>query len=77
MKSSEFWDAVDAVFGPRLGRSYAADMYLPGVAGTCVEALERGVPPLEVWHALVEETGAGEAAKWIHRLDEKVRRSLL
>ena len=33
VKSSEFWDAVDAVFGPRLGRSYAADMYLPGVAG--------------------------------------------
>lgn len=65
------------MFGPGLGRSYAKDIYLPAVSGTCVEALERGVPPVDVWHSLVEEMGAGDAAKWIHRLDENARRAFL
>lgn len=76
MKSSEFWDAVDTVFGSTLGRSYTRDIYLPAFGGTCLDALERGAEPLDVWHALVDETGAGDAVKWIHRLDEKARRAL-
>ncbi len=76
MKASEFWEAVDAVYGPALGRSYVSDLHIPGIGGTCAEALERGSAPLEVWHALVEETGAGEQAKWFHRLDAKQRRGL-
>ncbi|ENO19237.1 DUF3046 domain-containing protein [Schaalia cardiffensis] len=76
MKTSEFWDAVDSVFGPTLGRSYAADLYLPAISGTCLEALEAGLAPQRVWEALVDETGVGESCKWFHRLDAKAKRSL-
>ena len=76
MKSSEFWEAVDSVFGPALGRSYAADLDLPALRGTCVEALDRGDSPQAVWSALVDEPGAGVAVPWYHRLDAKARRAL-
>ena len=64
MTLSEFWDAVDDVFGATLGRSLTADLYLPSLRGSCAEALDRGVSP---------------AVRWVHRLDakerEKIRRS--
>ena len=43
MTLSEFWDAVDEVFGATLGRSLTADLYLPALRATCVEALVRWV----------------------------------
>ena len=49
MTLSEFWDAVDEVFGTTLGRSLTADLYLPALRATCVEALEQGMSPDEVW----------------------------
>lgn len=76
MKFSEFFEAVDAVYGSALGRSYVADLYIPSIEGTCAQALERGIAPQKVWHALVEETGVDERAKWFHRLDAKGRRNL-
>lgn len=76
MKTSEFWEAVDSVFGPALGRSYASDLYLPRISGTCAQALDAGAPPQEVWEALVEETGIGESYTWFHRLDAKARKAL-
>ncbi len=51
----------------------ATDLYLPAVGGTAVEALGAGVDPEVVWSALVAETGAGEVARWIHRVDPKER----
>ena len=75
MTLSEFWDAVDDVFG----RSLTADLYLPSLRGTCVDALDRGVSPDMVWSELLRESDADEAVRWVHRLDakerEKIRRS--
>ena len=76
MKTSEFWDAVDSVFGPTLGRSYVADLYLPAISGTCLEALEAGLAPQRGGGALGDENGGGESCKWFHRLDAKAKRSL-
>ena len=73
MKTSEFWSALDAVFGETLGRSLASDLYLPAFGGTAVEALNRGVAPIEVWMSFVDESGASEDARWIHRMDPQER----
>ena len=63
MTLSEFWDAVDEVFGATLGRSLTADLYLPALRATCVEALEQGMSPDEVWGELVRESGSDEAVR--------------
>ena len=34
VKHSEFWNAVEAVFGPAYGRSLAQDLVLPGLGVT-------------------------------------------
>lgn len=67
MKQSEFWNALDLVYGPVLGRSLAHDLYLPLLQGTASEALERGEKTERVWECLVTETGHGEEALWVHR----------
>ena len=58
MTLSEFWDAVDEVFGATLGRSLTADLYLPALRATCVEALEQGISPDEVWGSLCVRVAA-------------------
>ncbi|WP_022868067.1 DUF3046 domain-containing protein [Schaalia vaccimaxillae] len=73
MKNSEFWEAVDTVFGSALGRSYAADLYLAPLHATAVDALAAGIEPDRVWAALVDETGQDKRARWIHRVDPKER----
>lgn len=67
MTLSEFWDALETVFGPALGRSLVRDLHLPALGATAQEALDAGRPPDEVWAALVAETDAGEEARWVHR----------
>ncbi|MCI1641235.1 MAG: DUF3046 domain-containing protein [Actinomyces sp.] len=67
MTLSEFWDALERVFGSVLGRSLVADLYLPGLRATAQEALDAGRAPDEVWEALVRESGRGEEARWAHR----------
>ncbi len=74
VRRSEFWAAVDDVFGPTLGRSMAADLYLPSLGATAQAAIESGCDPDHVWAALVEETGRGPQVRWIHRIDPKDRR---
>ena len=76
MTLSEFWDAVDEVFGATLGRSLPADLYLPALRATCVEALEQGISPDEVWGELVRESGSDEAVRWVHRMNSKDREKL-
>lgn len=68
MKRSEFWDALEAVYGPTLGRSLVVDLYLPSLRMTASEAMDAGQDPDRVWVALIEETGRDEAARWIHRM---------
>lgn len=71
MNRSEFWKALEKVFGPALGHSIAQDLYLPRVGNTATAALAEGVPPMEVWKALAEETEMDEAARWVHRRPAK------
>lgn len=71
MKLSEFWHALETVYGPALGRSLVVDLYLPAIAATASQALAAGRDPDEVWAALVQETGKGEEARWVHRRDPK------
>ncbi|MDO4258696.1 MAG: DUF732 domain-containing protein [Actinomycetaceae bacterium] len=73
MKRSEFWAAVDEVYGSALGRSYTSDLYLVTLGSTACDALDAGVDPNLIWDALVTETGMGEQARWIHRIDPKER----
>lgn len=67
MKQSEFWQALEQVFGSALGLSLVHDLYLPSLQDTAARSLADGVKPEVVWAALVEETGTGEEARWIHR----------
>lgn len=71
MKLSEFWNALETVYGPALGRSLVVDLYLPVLGSTASEALAAGRDPDAVWEALVAETGKGEEARWVHRRDPK------
>ncbi|WP_127841750.1 DUF3046 domain-containing protein [Actinomyces wuliandei] len=76
MRYSEFWEAVEAVFGSGYGRSLAQDLVLPGLGATCLEALADGVAPRRVWHALCDETQRSDAERWVLR-DDSRRRSRL
>lgn len=71
MTESEFWNALETVFGPSLGQSLAQDLYIPKLKCTPAQALKDGAKPEEVWEALVTETGAGDEARWIHRSEKK------
>ncbi|CED91503.1 DUF3046 domain-containing protein [Actinomyces succiniciruminis] len=74
MKHSEFWRAVDTVFGSAYGRSLAQDLVLSGIGRTSAEALEAGVPPRDVWHALCDDTDRSEADRWVFRDDTRRHR---
>ena len=65
MKHSEFWKAVETVYGSAYGSSLAQDLVVPGLRATCAEALDAGVPPREVWHALCDETRVSDADRWV------------
>ena len=73
MKHSEFWRAVETVYGSAYGRSLAQELVLPGLRSTCVEALDAGIPPREVWQALCDETQVGDADRWVFREDARRR----
>lgn len=74
MKHSEFWSAVDTVFGSVYGRSLTQDLVLPGSGMTSVDALEAGVAPRDVWGALCDETDRSDADRWVFRDDTRRRR---
>ena len=65
MRNREFWQLVDEVFGPRYGRTLADDQVL-GVLDdlTAAEALEDGVEPRTVWHALCDAMDVPEDRRW-------------
>lgn len=67
MKHSEFWSAVEAVFGSAYGRSLTQDLVLPELGATCVQALDDGVAPERVWALLCDETERSETDRWIFR----------
>lgn len=56
MRHSEFWSVIDAVFGRAYSRSLARDLALDALdSRTCVQALDDGVEPRDVWHALCQQ----------------------
>ena len=75
MKHSEFWKAVETVYGSAYGSSLAQDLVVPGLRATCAEALDAGVPPREVGHALCDETRVSDADRWVFREDARRRAS--
>lgn len=74
MKHSEFWQALETVYGSAYGRSLAQDLVLPGIDQTSVDALAAGVAPRDVWHALCDETEVSEADRWVFRQDPRQAR---
>lgn len=74
MKHSEFWQALETVYGSAYGRSLAQDLVLPRIGQTSVDALAAGVAPRDVWHALCDETEVSEADRWVFRQDPRQAR---
>lgn len=71
VRHSEFWAAVEQVYGTALGRSLVRDLVLPGTGCTAEEALSRGDTPRQVWEALCQETGATDAQRWVYRAERR------
>lgn len=63
---------MEQVFGTSYARSLAGDLVIGELDGlTAEQALERGVPPREVWEAVCDATGQDDATRWIHREDAR------
>lgn len=65
MEYSEFWQLVEEVFGSSFGKSMAQDQQLPALKNkTVVQALDDGVEPRIVWHALCEHMQIPDSQMW-------------
>ena len=65
VRISEFWLLVDEVFGERYGRTLASEQYLTELDNqTPAQALEAGVDPRLVWHALCDALDVPDAQRW-------------
>ena len=65
MRYREFWDLVDEVFGPAYGRTLVREQVLTRLGDrTAAEALDGGVEPRDVWHALCDALDVPEAQRW-------------
>lgn len=65
MRNREFWQLVEEVFGATYGRTLAADQVLTALGDRTVdEAIEAGVEPREVWHALCDAMGVPDERRW-------------
>jgi hypothetical protein len=54
MRLSDFWQRLNATFGPAYAPSVASDQVLAELGGRTVnQALEDGVPAATVWRAIV------------------------
>ncbi len=53
MRAREFYTLLDDVFGPEYARTLARELVISDLGDrTAVDALEDGVAPRDVWHAL-------------------------
>jgi len=65
VRNREFWQLVDEVFGPRYGRTLAADQVIGDLDDrTATEAIEAGVEPRTVWHALCDAMDVPDEQRW-------------
>ncbi|NYE96744.1 hypothetical protein FHU41_002994 [Psychromicrobium silvestre] len=61
---SEFWRLMDDEFGVGYARSLAEDLVLAKVGGrSAKEALDAGVSPKAIWHAVCEIQGVPMARR--------------
>jgi hypothetical protein len=61
----EFWQLVDEVLGSAHGRELTRSLVLGGLDHrTAVQALDDGVEPRFVWHALCDELDIPDAQRW-------------
>ncbi|MCF4122979.1 DUF3046 domain-containing protein [Antribacter sp. KLBMP9083] len=65
MRNREFWQLVDEVFGPAYGRTLIREQVLPRLDDrTPAQALEAGVDPRDVWHALCDALDVPDTQRW-------------
>ncbi|MCA5893193.1 DUF3046 domain-containing protein [Isoptericola sp. NEAU-Y5] len=65
MRYREFDELVDEVFGPAYGRALVREQVLPRLDNrTPAEALEAGLEPRDVWHALCDALDVPDALRW-------------
>lgn len=65
MRNREFWQLVDEVFGAQYGKTLASDQYLTELDNqTAAQAIEAGVDPRIVWHALCDALDVPEIKRW-------------
>ncbi|WP_084040305.1 DUF3046 domain-containing protein [Demequina sp. NBRC 110053] len=56
MRHSQFWALLDDVFGEAYAGTLARELALDALdSRTCRDALDDGVPPRDVWHALCDQ----------------------
>lgn len=56
---------MEEVFGPTYGRTLAGDQVLTELGSlTAAQALEEGVEPRMVWHALCDAMDVPDAQRW-------------
>ncbi len=56
MRHTELWSLLDDVFGPAYSRTLAKELALDALdSRTCLEALDAGVSPRDVWHAVCDQ----------------------
>ena len=76
MRLSEFWQVMDAAFGPGRARALADDLVLSALGGrTPNAALAAGVPARTVWDAVCDAMDLDDDARWRHRDNPRRRRS--
>ena len=55
MRLTDFWERMDAVFGPDYARSWAGDYVLaPLGAKTVIQAIDAGIDTGAIWRAVCE-----------------------
>lgn len=61
----EFWELVDEVFGRAYGRTLASDQVLSVLDDrTAEQAIEAGIEPRTVWHALCDAMDVPDRYRW-------------
>jgi len=61
----EFWQLVDEVLGSAHGRSLVRELVLPSLGDrTAEQALDSGIEPRDVWHALCDELDVPDRQRW-------------
>ena len=53
MRLTDFWERMDAVFGPEYARSWARDFSLSALdSRTVMQAIDAGIDTREIWDAV-------------------------